>query len=540
MLGRKEQNDKGNQNQKGTIPAWDLKEYIHTHTMNGHRRPLFDAPFTQMASATPLRARHVVSENDSFADIPFEKYQRRKPNQDQWIVRTAMKAVLLSPVFVLVVWSFAAIVFTHNHQQQQQQTRTMMSNPIRTSSRRQQKKQQQQNSKRNWWSRNRDVYPQQMMFPVQGNAAGMIVQPQYLPAQLMPGQYPLLQQQQQPPMPQQNMIMMMTPQQQQQMTLPYSAIQPNVPILSQQQRQYSAQAVVPYNNIPQDLTQQQPLAAQGNIGATQAPLPVQIGGMDKYNGFIGEDQVAQQLLMQGNDVIKNYKIPEETFQALPPPLNEDVSPEIPFAETHQALQRSQPQHTFIQHLRHPPIDAKVQYYYYDPRATIQDELGNILVLPQTVYDSYGRPVPLQSLQAAKEIQIESPHSMIHHNISANATVLNITYSHPNTVNTPVKDRKKSISYPVEIMSSVGGWGETTASDSSIIVATVGVMALLVGALSARRMRARSILAMCIENESLEEDAAYDTAYTTTGNSNNNQYYNTFQQGWKGDLEKFDV
>ncbi len=60
------------------------------------------------------------------------------------------------------------------------------------------------------------------------------------------------------------------------------------------------------------------------------------------------------------------------------------------------------------------------------------------------------------------------------------------------------------------------------------------MALLVGALSARRLRSRSFLSSCIENESLEDDVAYDTAYTTTDNS-----YNTFG-GWKGDLEKFDV
>ena len=71
------------------------------------------------------------------------------------------------------------------------------------------------------------------------------------------------------------------------------------------------------------------------------------------------------------------------------------------------------------------------------------------------------------------------------------------------------------------------------TDQSIIVATVGVMALLVGALSARRMRARSILNSCIENETVANDAAYDTAYTAAAGQ-----YNTF--GWKGDLEKFDV
>ena len=73
------------------------------------------------------------------------------------------------------------------------------------------------------------------------------------------------------------------------------------------------------------------------------------------------------------------------------------------------------------------------------------------------------------------------------------------------------------------------------------------MALFVGALSARRMRShqqRSILSMCIENEQLDHDVAYDTIYTTTTNPNNaifgSNHYNTFAQGWKGDLEKFDV
>ena len=125
--------------------------------------------------------------------------------------------------------------------------------------------------------------------------------------------------------------------------------------------------------------------------------------------------------------------------------------------------------------------------------------------------------------------------MTHYNISANATLLNFNYSHPNTVQTH-KDRKQQMSLPTSADLS-SAWGSTTASDSSLIVATVGVMALLVGALSARRMRARSILAACIENESLEDDAAYDAAYTVGGGAH---HYNTFQQGWKGDLEKFDV
>jgi len=199
------------------------------------------------------------------------------------------------------------------------------------------------------------------------------------------------------------------------------------------------------------------------------------------------------------------------------------------AQEQPVLQRAQPSHPNLRH-------ENVQYFYYDPRATVRDANGNILYLPQTVYDSYGRPVSLQSLSTtAKEIQIEPPSTMIHQNISANATILNITYSHPNTVQT--NQKKRSMAMP-EVVTTA--WGESTAGDSSIIVATVGVMALLVGALSARRMRARSILAACIENESLQDDAAYDTAYTVRASGAYSNHYNTFQQGWKGDLEKFDV
>jgi Na+/glutamate symporter len=74
---------------------------------------------------------------------------------------------------------------------------------------------------------------------------------------------------------------------------------------------------------------------------------------------------------------------------------------------------------------------------------------------------------------------------------------------------------------------------TPLADQSIIIGTVGVMALLVGAITARRLLSRNILSACIENETLEDDIAYDTAYTVNSDS-----YNTFSQGWKGDLEKY--
>ena len=78
------------------------------------------------------------------------------------------------------------------------------------------------------------------------------------------------------------------------------------------------------------------------------------------------------------------------------------------------------------------------------------------------------------------------------------------------------------------------------------------MALLVGALSARRLRSRQFLSFCIENESLEDELAYDAAYTTQSTVGASSFYagagyDTFGGGryggdlrWRGDLEKFDV
>jgi len=77
-----------------------------------------------------------------------------------------------------------------------------------------------------------------------------------------------------------------------------------------------------------------------------------------------------------------------------------------------------------------------------------------------------------------------------------------------------------------------------AQDQMIIVSTVATMAILVGALSARRLRSRQFLSSCIENESLEDELAYDTAFTE---DRFGKGYDTFSSvPWKGDLEKFDV
>ena len=89
-------------------------------------------------------------------------------------------------------------------------------------------------------------------------------------------------------------------------------------------------------------------------------------------------------------------------------------------------------------------------------------------------------------------------------------------------------------------------------DQMIIISTVATMALFVGALSARRLRSRQFLSFCIENESLEDELAYDAAYTTQSTVGASSFYagagyDTFGGSkyggdlrWRGDLEKFDV
>jgi hypothetical protein len=141
---------------------------------------------------------------------------------------------------------------------------------------------------------------------------------------------------------------------------------------------------------------------------------------------------------------------------------------------------------------------RTRILYYDPA-----------VGTETVYDADGTPILLSSLQTdTTEIYLEKPSSF--------GMTKNTLEQTPNM---------ETLEYE---------WGESQAQDQMIIISTVATMALLVGALSARRMRSRQFLSSCIENESLEDEVAYDTAYTTNG-------YDTFGGGpWKGDLEKFDV
>jgi hypothetical protein len=92
--------------------------------------------------------------------------------------------------------------------------------------------------------------------------------------------------------------------------------------------------------------------------------------------------------------------------------------------------------------------------------------------------------------------------------------------------------------------------EPQAKDQLIIITTMAVMALLVGAISARRLRNGrgkgygDWLSTCIENN-VEDELAYDAATTFSGAySAVGGVYDTFSQvsgnGWRDELERFDV
>ena len=153
-------------------------------------------------------------------------------------------------------------------------------------------------------------------------------------------------------------------------------------------------------------------------------------------------------------------------------------------------------------------------YYYDPRRTVSAQ--GQFYLPPIVYDEKGYPHELSRLEA-NEIWVEPPQ---------------MAQQPPGKAQLR-ESPSKGASFSEAVEEGVE-WTESSATNQSIIVCTVGVMALLIGAVSARKMRSRSILSVCIENETLEDEVAFDSAYTVASDT-----YNTFAH-WKNDLEKFDV
>ena len=218
----------------------------------------------------------------------------------------------------------------------------------------------------------------------------------------------------------------------------------------------------------------------------------------------------------------------------------------PLAVASPALGASAPAMTKAQPQQEAP---PVVYLYYDARQLQTNAQGQV-VLPNQLYDAQGRVVDTQMLVQqqqglARNVYLEPPP---HRGMAAPALTLEAPVP-PVQATAQVQGAPavEATTTTAEAPPMAGVASTTTSSnqsdnsiyDQSIMVSTVGIMALLVGAISARRLRSRSHwLQVCIENESLEDDVAYDDAHTIVGENSDYGTYNTF--GWKGDLEKFDV
>lgn len=188
-----------------------------------------------------------------------------------------------------------------------------------------------------------------------------------------------------------------------------------------------------------------------------------------------------------------------------------------------------------------------QVLFYDPDQVLQTKAGDAPPLPHA-FDEDGNRVDLNG----KEVHVVHPHDeeLI---AAAAATGDDESDTSSSTANTT---KSSSTSTKRKILSTTPATQQ--GHDQMIIISTVATMALLVGALSARRLRSRQFLNFCIENESLEDELAYDAAYTTTSTVGASGFYSsgggydTFGGGggggdryggdlrWRGDLEKFDV
>lgn len=188
-----------------------------------------------------------------------------------------------------------------------------------------------------------------------------------------------------------------------------------------------------------------------------------------------------------------------------------------------------------------------QVLFYDPDQVLHTKAGDAPPLPHA-FDEDGNRVDLNG----KEVHVVHPHD--EELIAAAATGDDESDASSSTTNTTKSS--SSTSTKRKILSTTPATQQ--GHDQMIIISTVATMALLVGALSARRLRSRQFLNFCIENESLEDELAYDAAYTTTSTVGASGFYSsgggydTFGGGggggdryggdlrWRGDLEKFDV
>jgi len=530
-----------------------------------------------------------------YAELPFTSLKRRRQLQDNnSFVKWAMRAVLLSPVVVLVLWSVVAVMFANTHQVGQQQRNSNNSNNnnnnnVRKQSRRGIKRMLPpylgSGSKNNYLQPNvvymqSDVSQQQqqlqdqqgnLIYNVNGNA--MMMAPQHQQLQGIPLTMVGHQQQQVAPMQSQgNLIPVLNP---------LGSVSNSIPTNGIQQEQQQQQQFLPQRQVPQQVAGGSYTAVQPQ----QAFIATNRGVVGATTNFDTQQQIPRTNL--GNAVAAQ--------SILQQPMTSTVFTGQQQQDNNNNNNSNLIQTAGVMQLQQQMLDSslgtsarvdqmqdslpKQAVYYYDPNDTTMSRTGDILKLPALVYSTDGKAIPLSELQHQAPIYVQPPilgstaagssgaesdsttssnsgvgiedgasnpelvsQSVLGASIGAESSS---TTSELNSV-IEVSNNPDLVSESAPLGASINmpkAWGASTSQDQTIIIATVAVMALLVGAVSARRLRSKSFLSSCIENETLENDVAYDTAYTTTAAASGavgaDSSYNTFG-GWKGDLEKFDV
>lgn len=269
-------------------------------------------------------------------------------------------------------------------------------------------------------------------------------------------------------------------------------LQPNPNLVAAQQAKRGTKMVVQ----PPDLTMGGSMMAT-NQNANVLSMPEMMAThTDKKNKIPILHNANTNAKMRIGTSSNHLPILQQTEQLSPPPEGQ-IPVYSPLGDVHgnyypQPIEALPLVDTTIVRPRPHPTPRLTKVLYYDASA-----VGTDGSLPETVYEQDGSPIDVTALRATNaDIYIEPP--------------------------------------PSREMSVLSA--DPPAQDQYIIIATVAVMALLVGAVTARRLRSKNILSSCIENESLEDELAYDTAYTTSAAAGK---YETFGP-WKGDLEKFDV
>lgn len=414
-----------------------------------------------------------------------------------------MRAVLLSPVVVLVVWSVATVMFVGNNHHVIGQ-----SNKTRWGNNRNQRNKNKRHTNLDYSGNLQNVmlqYPQNngmysngntmngmMMVPQQQLSQGMINRNSMINNPMANGYGQQQQVQAMPLQPQGNPAVFVAP-------LGNGMNSNVIPPSSLQQGQ---QNVVTQPQVALTSTNN----AEGTVGTPAMAQPQQ---MHEFGlNAPSQDAIKQASMTTGSGASD----PNQPLEKVP-----NLSESTP-----DQLQNPTP---------------KQAVYYYDPKGIVMSTSGDILEMPTVVFDGQGKAVSLAELRRMAPVSISAPTkggaSPITGTLNDNAVKGN------DLVSPSSRGSSLSAATPREAVSIPKMPMVTSISqDQTIIVATVAVMALLVGALSARRMRSKSVLSACIENENLEDDVAYDDAYTTMGAGDSS--YNTFGGGWKGDLEKFDV